>query len=313
VSHEAKEAESHMEDVVKDPSLKVLDDELEKLEKEWDGKYIPPHVKKVKENLEHEKEKPLSLVPSERKEEIRRKNAQILKEHPRKINKDKGSFSIPCILNGFNVSSALCDLGASINLISFCVCKRMGIYEEHMKPTTMKLQLANHTTIQPMGIVEDLLMNVGMFSFNLDFVVVDTKEDEGSIILGRPFLAQSRTKINVDKGKLTLKGEWGKKKEVFYMYKDKPKDMLGTKVMEEIMVAMLRSGKRPFEEAQWRSQTAKKKDKGKPRKIEGTIINLEEDFEQVKEEKLDEENNKLKLIKERFKKKREKEKRKKYE
>ena len=142
----------------------------------------------------------------------------------------------------------------------------------------MKLQLADHTTIQPIGIIKDLLMKVGMFSFNLDFVIVDTKEEEGTIILGRPFLAQSRTKINVAKGKLTLKGEWGKKKEVFYMYKDKPKKMLGTKVMEEIMVVMLRSGKRPFEEAQWRSQTAKKKDKGKPSIIEGTIINLDEDL-----------------------------------
>lgn len=51
-------------------------------------------------------------------------------------------------------------------------CKKIGIFEE---PTTMSINLADHTTIQPIEIVEDLLLEVSMFSFHLDFVVINTK------------------------------------------------------------------------------------------------------------------------------------------
>lgn len=42
--------------------------------------------------------------------------------------------------------------------------------------------------------------------------MIDTKVEEDTIIFGRPFMAKSRMKIDVFKGKLTLKGGLGKKK-----------------------------------------------------------------------------------------------------
>ena len=93
-------------------------------------------------------------------------------------------------------SSALCDLGASINLIPFSVFKRMGL--EGLKPTSISLQLADRSITQPRGIVENVLVQVNNFLYPVDFVVMDMEEGEDfSIILGRPFLATAKAIIDV--------------------------------------------------------------------------------------------------------------------
>ena len=43
--------------------------------------------------------------------------------------KDIGSFTIPCVIGEHNFSKALCDLGASINLMSYAVAKRLNLGE----------------------------------------------------------------------------------------------------------------------------------------------------------------------------------------
>ncbi|XP_057759516.1 uncharacterized protein LOC130979959 [Arachis stenosperma] len=116
-------------------------------------------------------------------------SAIIQHKLPQKL-KDPGSFQIPCIIGEVMVEKALCDLGASINLMSLTMMKRMKI--EEAKPTRMALQLADRTFKFPHGIVEDLLVKVGDFIFPADFVVLDMEEEaRASIILGRPFLAMS--------------------------------------------------------------------------------------------------------------------------
>jgi hypothetical protein len=62
----------------------------------------------------------------------------------------------------------------------------MGISE--MKPTQMTIQLADASIRLPLGIVEDVLVNVRKVFVSGDFVVMKIKEGkEVSIILGRPF------------------------------------------------------------------------------------------------------------------------------
>ncbi|XP_016168462.1 uncharacterized protein LOC107611007 [Arachis ipaensis] len=102
------------------------------------------------------------------------------------------------------VEKALCHLGASINLMSLTMMRRMKI--EEAKPIRMALQLADRTFKFPHGIVEDLLVKVGDFIFPADFVVLDMEEEaKASIILGRPFLATAGAIIDVQKGELTLR------------------------------------------------------------------------------------------------------------
>ena len=56
------------------------------------------------------------------------------------------------------------------------------------------------------GVIEDVLVIVDKFIFSVDFIVLDMEEDkEIPIILGRPFLATCRAKIDVQRGELKLR------------------------------------------------------------------------------------------------------------
>ena len=81
-------------------------------------------------------------------------------------------------------SKALCDLGASINLMPFSMTKKLNLRE--ITPTSLSLQMANRSLTFPKGIIEDVL---------------HMEEDRAaSIILGRPFLATRQALIYVKMG-----------------------------------------------------------------------------------------------------------------
>ena len=63
---------------------------------------------------------------------------------------DPSSFTIPCTIRNFKFKKALCDLGASINLMPLSVVKRLSLGE--LTPTTITLQMANITMAQPKGL-----------------------------------------------------------------------------------------------------------------------------------------------------------------
>ncbi|XP_070022800.1 uncharacterized protein [Nicotiana sylvestris] len=117
---------------------------------------------------------------------------------------DPGSFTIPCTIGNFAFAKALCDLGASINLMSLAIYKRLGI--GRARPTSMLLQLADRTMKRQFGILDDVLIQVRKFVFPVDFVILDCKVDEEiPIILGRPFLATRRALIDYETGELKMR------------------------------------------------------------------------------------------------------------
>ncbi|XP_062080383.1 uncharacterized protein LOC133785144 [Humulus lupulus] len=120
--------------------------------------------------------------------------------------KDPGSFTIPCTIRDYYSGMALCDLGASINLMPMYVFKQLWIGE--VRPTTVTLQLADRSLAHPNGKIEDVLVRVDKFIFPADFIVLDYEADiEVPIILGRPFLATDRTLIDVEKWELTMRAQ----------------------------------------------------------------------------------------------------------
>ncbi|XP_061354999.1 uncharacterized protein LOC133299546 [Gastrolobium bilobum] len=109
------------------------------------------------------------------------------KKFPPKL-RDPGSFNIPIAIGNTNVSWALCDLGASINLMPLSICKSLGISE--LKPPMVSLQLADRSLRIPNGVIEDALVKADKFIFPAVFIVLDMeKESEIPLLLGRPFLA----------------------------------------------------------------------------------------------------------------------------
>ena len=118
--------------------------------------------------------------------------------------KDPGSFTIPCTIGKYEFKKALCDSGASINLIPLSVVQRLSLGE--LTPTTITLQMVDRSMAQPEGVLEDVLVKVGKFIFPVDFVVMKLEEDtQVPLLLGRPFLAIGAALIDVQKGELTLR------------------------------------------------------------------------------------------------------------
>ncbi|GJX36513.1 reverse transcriptase domain-containing protein, partial [Tanacetum coccineum] len=75
-----------------------------------------------------------------------------------------------------------------------------------LTPTCMTLELADRSITEPIGIAEDVFINVGKFQFPADFVVVDFEPDPRvPLILGRCFLKTSHALIDVYEGEITLR------------------------------------------------------------------------------------------------------------
>ena len=116
---------------------------------------------------------------------------------------DPGSFTIPCKIKDADMGKALCDSGASINLMPVSVAKRLSLRE--LTPTTMTLQMADRTLARPKGILEELI-KVGKIIFLVEFVVINIEEDKKvPLLLGRPFLKIRAALIDVKKVELTLR------------------------------------------------------------------------------------------------------------
>ena len=64
---------------------------------------------------------------------------------------DPGSFTISYTIGKVEFKKALCDLGASINLIPLSILKRLGLGE--LTPTNMTLQMEDRTMAQLEGVL----------------------------------------------------------------------------------------------------------------------------------------------------------------
>ncbi|KAL4271688.1 hypothetical protein GQ457_13G011950 [Hibiscus cannabinus] len=124
---------------------------------------------------------------------------------------DPGSFTIECFIGHNYPSKALCNPGESINLMPKYVFQKLGIGEA--KPTTVMLQLADHSYVQPEGKIEDIPVQVDKFIFPVEFLILDCEANiDAPIILGRPFLATGYNQIAIapeDQSKTTFTCPYG--------------------------------------------------------------------------------------------------------
>ncbi|XP_019230632.1 PREDICTED: uncharacterized protein LOC109211546 [Nicotiana attenuata] len=84
---------------------------------------------------------------------------------------DPGAFPIPCTIGACEFARALCDNGASINLMPLAIYKQAGLGMP--RPTSMRLQMADRSIKRPVGIVDDVIVKVGGFHLPADFVILD--------------------------------------------------------------------------------------------------------------------------------------------
>ena len=113
--------------------------------------------------------------------------------------KDPGTFCIPCVIKNNIFENAMVHLGASISVMSLSIFNSLSLGP--LQSTDVVIHLANRSVAYPVGFIEDVLVRVGELIFPTDFYVLDMEEEfsHGSvpIILGRPFMKTTRTKIDV--------------------------------------------------------------------------------------------------------------------
>ncbi|RDX92982.1 hypothetical protein CR513_24826, partial [Mucuna pruriens] len=152
-------------------------------------KQIPKYAKFLKELCVHKRRKMKGsrelggVVSALTKNNSTAGISQIL---PKKC-RDPEIFSVPCTIGDCTFVDAMLYLGASINV---------------MPASTYR------SIVQPLGVLEDVLVQVNELIFPADFYVLDmedeTSEKKSTLILGRPFLMTARTKIDVHAGTLSM-------------------------------------------------------------------------------------------------------------
>ncbi|GKE18017.1 MAK10-like protein, partial [Tanacetum coccineum] len=115
----------------------------------------------------------------------------ILKKKITKKEDNRGNFEIPCNIRGLKHVNALVDQGFDVNVMPYSTY--MKLTDERPTKTDIKLSLASQSYIYPLGIAEDVLVEVAEHVYPVDFLILDIKEDKKrSFILGTPFLTTAK-------------------------------------------------------------------------------------------------------------------------
>ncbi|GJW19456.1 MAK10-like protein [Tanacetum coccineum] len=170
-------------------------------------------VRSVKEKLTRIKGEELVEVPSScpvgyyLKHKINEKLINDL------VNNQRFNDSLLATRVGLKDMDALVDQGSNVNVIPHSTYNRLT--NERPAETDIKLSLASHSYIYPLGIAKDVLVEVAGYVYPVDFLILDIKEDEKRpFILGTQFLTTTRAVIKFDKGTITLR--YGKNKISFH-------------------------------------------------------------------------------------------------
>ncbi|XP_042012142.1 uncharacterized protein LOC121760563 [Salvia splendens] len=124
---------------------------------------------------------------------------------------DPGMFMLPIAIGDTQVDHAVCDLGASINVLPYFIYRKLGAAK--LVDTDIMIQLADRSCIHPKGILENVIVKVNNFTYPADFFVIKMTEpaarESSEVLLGRPFLSTASTIIDVRNGTISLdfKGE----------------------------------------------------------------------------------------------------------
>ncbi|GJT37138.1 mutator type transposase [Tanacetum coccineum] len=104
-----------------------------------------------------------------------------------KENDDPGAFVLPFRLEGRYDTHALVDTGSNISIIPYRIFEKPG--REQVKLVHHNVCMLNHSEAELMGMLKDVLCQVGVTMVIAEFLVLDMPVDcNVPIIIGRRFL-----------------------------------------------------------------------------------------------------------------------------
>ncbi|GKB58926.1 MAK10-like protein [Tanacetum coccineum] len=145
-----------------------------------------------------------SIKTPENNEVVEASGSQLVTDSQEKITKKEdigGNFEIPCSIGDLKHMNALVDQGSDIPYSTY-----MRLTDERPAETGIRLSLAGHSYIYPLGIAEDVLVEVAKHVFPVEFVILDIKENEKRpFIFKIPFLTTAKATIKFDTSTITLR------------------------------------------------------------------------------------------------------------
>ncbi|GJX54253.1 retrotransposon ORF1 [Tanacetum coccineum] len=118
----------------------------------------------------------------EEEEAVKRIKGETLKEKD-----DPGAFIFPIRLEGQVNENALVDTGSNINSMPYMIYEQLG--REEMNKVDRGITMINHTQAKVMGILINVLCQVGVTTLIAKFLILDTPIDhDAQIVIGRRFL-----------------------------------------------------------------------------------------------------------------------------
>ncbi|XP_042020721.1 uncharacterized protein LOC121768296 [Salvia splendens] len=117
-----------------------------------------------------------------------------------------GMFTLLIEIGNVKVDHAMCDLGASINVLPLSLYKKLvGV---RLVDTKIVIQLADRSCISQEGVLKNVIVKVHDFLYPADFHVIKMSEHESAessgVLLSRPFLRTAKTIIDVFNGTICL-------------------------------------------------------------------------------------------------------------
>ncbi|GKE59924.1 DNA-directed DNA polymerase [Tanacetum coccineum] len=112
---------------------------------------------------------------------------------------DPGVFVLPIRIKAKFDTHALADTGSNINVIPYRNYAKLG--REEVKPVKKKITMMDHSKAEPMGILKDVLCQVGVTTILAKFLILNIPVDKDvPIVVGRSFLHTCGGIINTIKG-----------------------------------------------------------------------------------------------------------------
>ncbi|GKB55758.1 MAK10-like protein [Tanacetum coccineum] len=111
-----------------------------------------------------------------------------------KVNGAENRTGDEPVRRGLKHTDALSD----VNVMPLSIYNKLT--NERPAEIDIRLSLASHSYIYPLGIAEDVLVEVVGYVYPVDFMILDIKKDEKSpFILGTPLLTTAKAVIKIEK------------------------------------------------------------------------------------------------------------------
>ena len=131
----------------------------------------------------------------------RQRNREI---HEVSLNPDPGAPTIDVTIDGVLVPGVQVDGGSSVNLMTVDTMEQLGL--TGLVPTELMLRMADHSKVNPMGILVAIETIIAGIVYHIDYVVFQLKSSILSypILLGRPWLFHAKARNDWGRGTLTI-------------------------------------------------------------------------------------------------------------